>query len=52
MNASAVLTFVISGAVHWPAAIVILLAFTVVAVNFVVDVLYAVIDPRLKAHDV
>ena len=33
-------------------AAVILLAFTVVAVNFVVDVLYAVIDPRLKAHDV
>ena len=28
-------------------AAVILLAFTVVAVNFVVDVLYAVIDPRL-----
>ncbi len=33
-------------------AAVVLLAFTVVAVNFVVDVLYAVIDPRLKAHDV
>ncbi len=33
-------------------AAVILLAFTVVAVNFIVDVLYAVIDPRLKAHDV
>lgn len=33
-------------------AAVVLLAFTVVTVNFVVDVLYAVIDPRLKAHDV
>jgi len=33
-------------------AAVVLLAFTVVLVNFVVDVLYAVIDPRLKAHDV
>jgi peptide/nickel transport system permease protein len=33
-------------------AAVILLAFTVVAVNFVVDVLYAVIDPRLKVRDV
>lgn len=33
-------------------AAVVLLAFTVVAVNFVVDVLYAVIDPRLKARDV
>jgi peptide/nickel transport system permease protein len=33
-------------------AAVILLAFTVVMVNFIVDVLYAVIDPRLKAHDV
>nr|WP_290810021.1 ABC transporter permease [Ferrovibrio sp.] len=33
-------------------AAVILLAFTVVAVNFIVDVLYAVIDPRLKAQDV
>jgi peptide/nickel transport system permease protein len=33
-------------------AAVILLAFTVVVVNFIVDVLYAVIDPRLKAHDV
>lgn len=33
-------------------AAVILLAFTVVAVNFVVDVLYAVIDPRLKGRDV
>lgn len=33
-------------------AAVVLLAFTVVCVNFVVDVLYAVIDPRLKVHDV
>lgn len=33
-------------------AAIVLLAFTVVAVNFVVDVLYAVIDPRLKARDV
>ena len=33
-------------------AAVVLLAFTVVVVNFIVDVLYAVIDPRLKAHDV
>ncbi|MCW5730131.1 MAG: ABC transporter permease [Alphaproteobacteria bacterium] len=31
---------------------VLLLAAMVVAVNFVVDLLYAVIDPRLKAHDV
>ena len=34
--------------------IVMLLAATVIAINFVVDVLYAVIDPRLKvarAHD-
>lgn len=33
-------------------AAVVLLAFTVVTVNFVVDVLYAVIDPRLKTRDV
>ncbi|MEL3891870.1 ABC transporter permease [Ferrovibrio sp. MS7] len=33
-------------------AAVILLAFTVVMVNFVVDMLYAVIDPRLQARDV
>jgi peptide/nickel transport system permease protein len=33
-------------------AAVVLLAFTVVVVNFIVDVLYAVIDPRLKVHDV
>lgn len=32
-------------------AAVILLAFTVVTVNFIVDILYAVIDPRLKARD-
>lgn len=30
--------------------IVMLLAVLVIAINFVVDVLYAVIDPRLKAH--
>jgi len=30
--------------------IVMLLAATVIAINFVVDVLYAVIDPRLKVH--
>jgi peptide/nickel transport system permease protein len=30
---------------------VMLLAAMVVIVNFVVDVLYAVIDPRIKAHD-
>lgn len=33
-------------------ACVSLLAFTVVVVNFAVDILYAVIDPRLKARDV
>lgn len=33
-------------------AAVVLLAFTVVTVNFIVDVLYAVIDPRLKGRDV
>lgn len=33
-------------------AAIVLLAFTVVTVNFIVDVLYAVIDPRLKAQDV
>ncbi|HEX6958922.1 MAG TPA: ABC transporter permease [Ferrovibrio sp.] len=33
-------------------AAVMLLAATVVIVNFCVDVLYAVIDPRLKARDV
>jgi peptide/nickel transport system permease protein len=27
-----------------------LLAATVLVINFVVDVLYAVIDPRLKVH--
>jgi peptide/nickel transport system permease protein len=30
--------------------IVMLLAATVISINFVVDVLYAVIDPRLKGH--
>jgi peptide/nickel transport system permease protein len=30
--------------------IVMLLAATVIANNFVVDLLYAVIDPRLKGH--
>jgi peptide/nickel transport system permease protein len=29
-----------------------LLAAMVVAINFVVDVLYAVIDPRVKAHEI
>jgi peptide/nickel transport system permease protein len=29
---------------------VMLLAAAVIAINFVVDVLYAVIDPRLKVH--
>ena len=32
--------------------LVVLLAAMVVAINFLVDMLYAVIDPRLKAHDV
>jgi peptide/nickel transport system permease protein len=32
--------------------VVVLLAALVVTVNFIVDLLYAVIDPRLKAHDV
>jgi peptide/nickel transport system permease protein len=32
--------------------LVILLAAVVVFVNFVVDLLYAVIDPRLKASDI
>ena len=32
-------------------AVVILLAFMVIAVNFVVDLLYAAIDPRLSARD-
>ena len=32
--------------------VVVLLAVLVVTVNFIVDLLYAVIDPRLKAHDV
>jgi peptide/nickel transport system permease protein len=30
---------------------VMLLAAMVVIVNFVVDVLYAFIDPRIKVHD-
>jgi peptide/nickel transport system permease protein len=30
--------------------IVMLLAAVVIVINFVVDVLYAVIDPRLKLH--
>ena len=30
---------------------VMLLAALVIAINFIVDVLYAVIDPRVKAHD-
>ncbi len=32
--------------------VVILLAALVVFINFVVDILYAVIDPRLKPQDV
>lgn len=32
-------------------AVVILLAFMVIAVNFIVDLLYAAIDPRLSARD-
>ena len=31
---------------------VMLLAAMVVLVNFVVDLLYAVIDPRIQAHDI
>ena len=31
--------------------VVMLLAAVVVAVNFVVDVLYAIVDPRLRRHD-
>ena len=31
--------------------VVMLLAAVVVVVNFVVDVLYALIDPRLRRHD-
>jgi peptide/nickel transport system permease protein len=30
--------------------VVMLLAAAVIVINFVVDVLYAVIDPRLKGH--
>ena len=33
-------------------SVVVLLAGMVVIINFIVDVLYAVIDPRLKVHDV
>ena len=32
--------------------VVLLLATMVIMVNFLVDILYAVIDPRLKAHDI
>lgn len=32
--------------------VVLLLAAMVVITNFIVDILYAVIDPRLKAHDI
>ncbi|MAZ03609.1 MAG: ABC transporter permease [Sneathiella sp.] len=32
--------------------VVLLLATMVITVNFLVDILYAVIDPRLKAHDI
>ncbi len=33
-------------------SVVVLLAGMVVIINFIVDILYAVIDPRLKVHDV
>jgi len=32
--------------------VVLLLAAIVVLTNFVVDILYAIVDPRLKAHDI
>lgn len=32
--------------------VVLLLAAMIIIVNFIVDVLYAVVDPRLKAHDI
>jgi peptide/nickel transport system permease protein len=32
--------------------VVMLLAATVILISFIVDVLYALIDPRLKASDV
>lgn len=32
--------------------VVLLLATMVILTNFVVDILYAVVDPRLKAHDI
>ncbi len=32
--------------------VVLLLATMVITVNFIVDILYAVVDPRLKAHDI
>ncbi|MAL78513.1 MAG: ABC transporter permease [Sneathiella sp.] len=32
--------------------VVLLLAAMVIIVNFIVDLLYAVVDPRLKAHDI
>jgi len=32
--------------------VVLMLAGMVVLVNFIVDILYAVVDPRLKAHDI
>ncbi len=32
--------------------VVLLLAAMVVITNFIVDILYAVVDPRLKAHDI
>ena len=37
---------------NYSGIVVILLAALVVFINFVVDILYAVIDPRLKPHDV
>lgn len=32
--------------------VVLLLATMVIVTNFIVDILYAVVDPRLKAHDI
>ncbi|MFC4272390.1 ABC transporter permease subunit [Sneathiella chungangensis] len=32
--------------------VILLLATMVITVNFIVDILYAVVDPRLKAHDI
>ncbi|TNE33365.1 MAG: ABC transporter permease [Alphaproteobacteria bacterium] len=32
--------------------VILVLAAMVIAANFIVDILYAVVDPRLKAHDI